>query len=144
MNKLMRHSDWAVLSLAIAVYLYVTFETIYSTGGQSLEEKRDLYRMMSSTNITLALGLAAILVAVVALNNKELSNEKVKRSLTVGITAYILFILLNSIQLMLSYSNISLESIDIRNVFVVSNICFASSLVSAFSLMKHIIMRVSK
>ncbi|WP_339309742.1 hypothetical protein NZ043_27340 [Paenibacillus sp. FSL k6-2145] len=143
MKKILKHSDWLFLSIVILGYIAITIEIVF-TGEQSIVEKRDLYRMMASTNITLALGFAAILIAVVALNNKVLIDAAWKKSLTVGITAYILFMLLNSIQLMLSYSNIYIELAVMKNVFVVSNICFALSLVSAFSLMKRVIMRVEK
>ncbi|NEU59628.1 hypothetical protein [Paenibacillus sp. ALJ109b] len=63
LNKILKHPDWFVLSMVIVGYIGITIVIIFS-GEQSLAEKRDLYKMMASTNITLALGFAAILIAV--------------------------------------------------------------------------------
>ncbi|KGE17578.1 hypothetical protein PWYN_23585 [Paenibacillus wynnii] len=95
-----------------------TFGILYRDGIYKTENAatsvpllRELLKTMATMNITIALGLAALLFSIITVNNKVNTNSGVKKDVITISRPYLMFLLLNSVIVMLSSIDLYVTSI---------------------------------
>ncbi|MGE6313567.1 hypothetical protein ACQKD6_24515 [Bacillus cereus] len=101
--------------ITILVYINWYNEELYLK-EEGIKEIQDFIKTLVSTNLSVSLGVAALMVGVAALNTKVFKHDNpIKKEFLGTLNAIIMFILMNFIFLSLSYqksliSNITLDA----------------------------------
>ena len=91
--------------LSICAFIFLYREGRLDGSDDSILFMRNFYKTLADTNITVALGIAALLFSLVTINNKVNTNFSIKDTFLKITRPFLMFILLNVTQVHLAFSN---------------------------------------
>ncbi|PFJ17150.1 hypothetical protein COD67_07680 [Bacillus cereus] len=135
---LLYFSAGAYAIITILVYVNWYNEKLYLK-EDGIKEIQEFVKTLVSTNLSVSLGVAALMVGVAALNTKVFKHDNpIKKEFLGTLNAIIMFILMNFIFLSLSY-----QKGLISNIILDAIILFGSA-ISLIWLMKYVFTLCSK
>lgn len=106
-NVFSRKYEWGFWFVGITYILMtpIVHFLMYLEGqytNKCIDSLRETLKVVTTTNITVTLGLGALLFTVVTVNNKVNTNVKIKEDLITITRPFLMFILLNSVIVIMS------------------------------------------
>ncbi|TXR72711.1 hypothetical protein DN400_19405 [Bacillus sp. AR8-1] len=122
----------------ILVYVYWCTEKLYLK-ADGIKEIQDFVKTLVSTNLSVSLGVAALMVGVAALNTKVFEHDdSIKKEFLGTLNALIMFIFMNFIFLSFSYQK------GLISKMIFDAIILFGSAISLIWLMKYVFTLCSK
>ncbi|WP_257147482.1 hypothetical protein [Bacillus cereus] len=138
-SKFLLYSTAGAYALTtILVYVYWCNEKLY-LNADGIKEIQDFVKTLVSTNLSVSLGVAALMVGVAALNTKVFEHDdSIKKEFLGTLNALIMFIFMNFIFFSLSYQKVLISKM------IFDAIILFGSAVSLIWLMKYVFTLCSK